>query len=350
MRTRTRRPGQVRRAARVLAANAAVLAALLLAGEALVRLLAPGIVPAGADDALFTLVRHGSGAAWALRPGATGESYGVRIAVGPDGTQRYDAETDTDTTAAQWLLLGDSVTMGLGVAPDATFAGRLAARPGLRVLNPSVLGWAAPDYRRAAAAALVAVDAGQRRAPDAVTIVWCLNDLYPDGQPVPLATAAATAAAAPRATLGQRAFQLAKSAGAGPLAWLNRRSRLYRWARTVPTDAAGRTYGYDRALYTDAARQPDRDRAFAEIATIRDTLAARGVPFTVALVPESPQVGTGDAAPQDTLRARFAALGVRTLDLAPVLDRAEHFLTGDATHLSPSGHAAAAAALRALAP
>ena len=331
------------RVIRLLAANAAVLAGLLLVAEALVRLLAPGVVPAGADDALFVLRPHAAGAAWHLRPSAAGESYGVRIAVDRNGNQVYPAETDADddTTAANWLLLGDSVTMGLGVAPDATFAGRLAALPGLRVRNPSVLGWAAPDYRRAVAG---------HRGMAAVTLVWCLNDLYPDGLPIPIATAAATAAAAPRATLGQRTFQFAKSAAAGPLAWLNRHSRLYRWARTVPTDAAGRTYAYDRALYTDAARQPDRDRAFAEIAGLRDTLAARGVPLTVVLVPESPQVGTGDTAPQDTLRARLAVLGVRTLDLAPVLSRPEHFLTGDATHLSPAGHAVAARALRALAP
>ena len=337
---------------RVLAVNAAVLAGLLLAAEALVRVAAPGVVPAGADDGLFEWRPHASGASWHLRPGATGESYGTQIAVDRNGAQVYAAETDapTDTTAGLWFLIGDSVAMGLGVAPDATFAGRLAARPGSRVVNPSVLGWAAPDYRRAAVDLADAVEAGRTRALAAVTLVWCLNDLYPDGQPIPVATAATQAAAAPRAPLGPRAFQAVKQRAARPLAWLGRHSRLYRWARTVPPDAAGRTYTYDRSLYTDPAFQPNRDRAFADVAVARDALARFGIPLTVVVVPESPQVGTADTVPQDTLRARFAALGMRSLDLTPLLDRREHFLTGDATHLSAAGHAVAADALRTLAP
>lgn len=338
----------------MLAVNAAVLAGLLLAAEALVRIAAPRLVPVGADDVLFEWRRHASGGAWHLRPGAAGESYGTRITVGRDGAQVYAAETDApdDTTAGRWFLLGDSVAMGLGVEPDSTFAGRLAAIPGSRVHNPSVLGWAAPDYRRAAVDLLYAVDVGHTRAPAAVTLVWCLNDLYPDGLPIPVATAATQAAAAPRAPLGPRAFQAVKQRAAGPLAWLGRHSRLYRWARTVLPDAAGRTYAYDRALYTDPAFQADRDRAFADVAVARDELARFGIPLAVVVVPESPQLRTrpADTVPQDTVRARFAALGIRTLDLTPLLDRPEHFLTADATHLSAAGHAVAADALQALAP
>ncbi len=345
---RTRR-GRLARLASVLAINAAVAGVLLLAGEALVRVAAPGVVPAGADASLFRLrpPAGGPGAMWTLRPGAQGVSYGVRVGVGPRATWAYAADTDADTLA--WLLVGDSVTMGLGVEPDTTFAGRLAALSGVRIDNPSVLGWAASDYRRAVGAHLA--EGGR---PAAVTLVWCLNDLYPDGQPIPVAAAAEQTAAAPDAPLGARVYQTVRRRAATPLAWLGRHSRLYRWVRTVPTGAVRRTYAYDRALYTDAARQPDRDRAFAALAAVRDTLRARRIPFSVALVPEAPQIAAlaADTAPQDTLRARLAGLGIRAVDLAPALRRAggRLFLTGDATHLSAAGHAVVARALQPLAP
>ncbi len=323
---------------RTVAVNVAVFFVLLLAAEALVRVAAPTVVPAGADEALFTYAANADGtASYGLTPGASGVAYGADVQVAPDGTWDY---ADADTSGAAVLLVGDSVTMGLGVAPAETFAGRLARLPGVRIANPSVLGWAAADYRRTV----------EERLGDslrAVVLVWCLNDLYPEGQPIPIAAAERVAAAAPTATLGQRVYQAVRLGGSRPLAWLNRHSRLYRWVRTVPTDVSGRAFAFDRALYTEPAYQADRDRAFGQIRAIRDTLAARRVPLTVAVVPEAPQLETGDTAPQDTLRARLATLGIRHLDLTPALSDGA-YLTGDGTHLSPTGHAAVATALRPL--
>ena len=329
----------MRHLARIVAVNAAVFVGLLLAAEALVRVLAPGVVPAGADDSLFVWTVFADGrAGWRLRPGASGEAYGARVSVTPDGTWAYTAETAT--SGPDVLLIGDSVTMGLGIDSDLTFAGRLAALPGVRVANPSVPGWATADVRRAVSSRLEA----RHDSLSQVIVVWCLNDLYPDGQPIPQAAAAERAARAPEATVGERTFQTVRSGARGPLAWLDRHSRLYRWARTVPPDASGQTYAFDRALYTDPAHQADRDRAFADIAAIRDTVAAHGLPLLVAVVPEAPQFRTGDTVPQDTIRARLERLGVRTVDLTPRLS-ARDFLTGDGTHLAASGHAAVARVL-----
>ncbi len=332
------RRGRLGAALRLVVVNVAVFLALLLVAEAVVRVAAPGVVPAGADAALFTYAANADGtASYRLTAGASGVAYGAAVRVSTDGTWHY---AGADTTGAAVLLLGDSVTMGLGVAPAETFAGRLAGLPGVRIANPSVLGWAAADYRRA-------VDARHGDSLRAVVLVWCLNDLYPEGQMIPIAAAERVAAAAPTATFGQRAYQAVRLGAARPLAWLGRHSRLYRWVRTVPTDAAGRAFAFDRALYTEPAHQADRDRAFGQLRIIRDTLAARRVPLTVALVPEAPQIGTGDTVPQDTLAARLAALGIRHVDLSPALSAGD-FLTGDGTHLSPAGHAAVAAALRPL--
>ncbi len=343
MRTRTvrsgrRRGGRFGAALRLAAVNAAVFLALLLAAEAFVRVAAPGIVPAAADEALFSFAANADRtASYHLTPGASGDAYGAAVRVSPDGTWAY---ADADTAGAAVLLVGDSVTMGLGVAPDETFAGRLAHLPGVHVANPSVLGWAAADYRRA-------IEARLSDSLRAVVLVWCLNDLYPEGQPLPIAAAERAAAAAPTATLGQRTYQAVRVGAASQLAWLNRYSRLYRLVRTVATDASGRAFAFDRSLYTDQAHQPDRDRAFRQLRAIRDTLAAHHVPFTVVVVPEAPQVETGDTVPQDTLRARLASLGIRHVDLRPALSSGD-FLTGDGTHLSPAGHAAVAAVLRPL--
>ena len=342
MRTRTRR--LVRSGARLVVVNALVLIGLLLGAEALVRVAAPGVVPAGADEALFTYGANADGtSSYTLTPGASGDAYGASVRVTANGAWRY---ADADTTGPATLLIGDSVTMGLGVDPEQTFAGRLAR--GAHVANPSVLGWAAADYRRAVEARL----SGARLGADslrAVVVVWCLNDLYPEGQPIPIAAAQRASAEAPRASWRERAYQAVRLGAAAPLAWLGRHSRLYRWARTVPTDAQARTYAYDRSLYTEAAYQADRDRAFGQIRAIRDTLAARQIPLTVAVVPQAPQLRSAppDTVPQDTVRARLARLGVAMLDLTPRLAESD-FLTGDGTHLSPPGHARVAEALRPL--
>lgn len=329
-------PPRRRRLLKVLAVNVIAVVALAAGAEVAVRKLAPDVVAAGADATLFEYRHSGTGGSWTLRPNASGMSYGVRVAADDEGYWAYSSRPAD--SSASWLLLGDSVTMGLGVTPDSTFAGRLAAH--VQVRNPSILGWSAADYRRAAGWAAPSVD----RA----VLVWCLNDLYPDGQPLPQVAADETRATAPAAPAALRARMWLRRVGSPVFRWLDRHSRAYRWARTVPTRAAQRQYAYDRSLYVEPVYQPARDAAFEALLATADSFRQAGVPLTVVLVPGADQLRTRDWAPQDTVRHRLRGADVELVDLADVFVRAGPeglFLTGDGLHLSTAGHRVVARAL-----
>lgn len=320
------RPHRARRLAGVAAANLVGVAVLLVGLEAAVRGLRPEIGPAGSDAGLFldAAFADRAGTTVGLRPGARGEANGAAVAVDADGFHVYAGNAAAPDSAA-WLWLGDSVLFGVGVEADSTVAGRLAlAQDTARVLNPAVLGWGPPDYRRRLEAAL---EDGLR--PGRVTLLWCLNDADP-GRPQTAAEVGAL----------DDAWRRAKT-------WLNVHSRLYRLAKDAALDRPARYLAYDGAFY-----DPLPEAVLEPVWAIRDALAARGVPFEVAVVPYEPQLRPGGGLEaQAALVPRLRAGGVRTLDLSGAFleaadgDPAPLYLWSDGIHLSARGHAVAARAI-----
>ena len=320
---------------RVLAANLVGVGILLALLEIGTRLLRPDVGPAGSDLSLLQdrAFQDADGFTTALRPGAVGQANGATVRVDAQGYHVYAGNAGLADSAAVWLWLGDSVTFGIGVPADSTLAGRLAlAQDTARVLNPSLLGWGTVDYRRRLEAALAD---GLR--PARVTLVWCLNDADPGrpSRPGEVGRLEVT-----RRDLVRR---------------LNLHSRLYRLLKGVALDRPARYFAYDRQWY-EPLRTPRADRAPAPIDTaldplwtIRDTLAARGIPFEVVVVPYEPQLRAGDAMPQRALVPRLRQRGIPTLDLLDAfrrVDRPERlFLWSDGIHLSEAGHAVAAGAI-----
>jgi hypothetical protein len=81
-----------------------------------------------------------------------------------------------DWRRRSWLHLGDSVTMGVGVAADSTFSGRLAGvQDSVNVLNVSWLGYTTEDYKH-----VVETLIGES-VPEVLisrlTVFHCLNDI-----------------------------------------------------------------------------------------------------------------------------------------------------------------------------
>ena len=318
-----RRGGRAGGVARVLVVNGLVLAGLLGLVEGAVRLVRPEIGPVGVDRRLF--VAGAFGASPGLRPGATGRAGGAVFAVGAHGHWRYTAG---GAGRAGWLFLGDSVTMGPGVPPDSTFAGRLAAwadtlADPLAVWNPSLVGYASDDYVRVLEAHLAR--GGVRR----VTLFWCLNDVLA-GRPV--------------ATLPAGARRLD-----GPLMrFVRAHVRTYTWAKAALADRPKAYHLHDRALYA-----PERGYLGAALDYLRRMAEAcrrRGVPFAVVLLPYEYGLRTGDRAPQRRLVEALGSAGISALDLSEGL-RAQPgppsglYLYGDGIHLSARGHRAVAALL-----
>lgn len=306
-------PRALRRAVRTVLINLVVVAGLLGGLEAAVRLTHPEIGPTGTDRRLFADGVYG--ASPGLRPGAEGESNGAVFRVDDRGFWAYPAPTDRPG----WLFLGDSVTMGIGVPPEHTFAGLLAARQdSLAVLNPSLIGYSSRDY--------VAVLRNLLRRPDLdlrrVTVFWCLNDVY------------APATADPGAGV--------RRLGGDFLTFLRQHVRAYHWLKNLFSDRPRAYFEHDRRLYAGAPLAA----ALADLATLDSLATAHDLPLDVVVLPYAYQLRHPDApgvfAPQDTLRARRPVAALH--DPAPyLLARSEYpgalYLYGDGIHFSPAGHA-----------
>jgi hypothetical protein len=119
--------------------------ALLFVGalEMFVRLTIPEIQELGTDASLITPNTYGPSAG--LTPNCTAKCYGAAVRTDSEGFIQYSSN-DLDH-GPSWLILGDSVTMGVGVNSDSTFSGLLAASlDSLKVLNPSLIGYSSRDY------------------------------------------------------------------------------------------------------------------------------------------------------------------------------------------------------------
>ncbi len=153
--------------------NILVVLFLLLISEGLIRLFDDKIQPQGTSEDLIKDNEYYS--SFGLSPGAVGISNGKIVNVDKNGFRKSSIEVDTSKDS--WLFLGDSVTMGIGVENDSTFAAIINKKlPEINILNPSTIGWSVYDYENVVKYFL-ANKASKFRIKK-VFIFYCLNDLY----------------------------------------------------------------------------------------------------------------------------------------------------------------------------
>jgi lysophospholipase L1-like esterase len=309
---------------RLVAINLLLVALLLLAIEGCVRVTHPRIGPAAMDAGLVAPARFGSTPG--LQPEAKGQVYGAEVAVDAHG---FIAYTAPQRRAPVWLFLGDSVTMGIGVPSDSTFAGRLAAEVDTAAIrNPSLIGYGAADY----VAVLRGLVSGGHQDVRRVTVFWCLND----------AQDRAAGAQDPDAGLRRRA-------GAA-LLFLQRYVYTYQWAKATLADRPMVYFLHDRAFYegdafTYAAEHLRDLKTVADSAGVRLDLVV--IPYEAQVRPDAPAHALH---PQRRLAEAAAELDLRLIDAAEAFHGADRpsalFRYGDGIHLSTEGHARLAHFLR----
>lgn len=297
----------------LLGVNVILTMALLVAVEGGVRVIHPQIQPLGTDAVLVDENRFGSVAG--PRAGASGQSGGASLSADEEGFWQYDDASEQEG-ALTWLWLGDSVTMGLGVAPDSTFVGRLARENSAFALrNAALIGHGAEDYP------VVLRHVLARRAVARITLVWCLNDAQP------------ARADDPDAALRRRV---------GPvLRFLQRHVRTYAWAKATFADRPQRYLDHDRQYYEGEAFGP----ALAALAEVAALARDAGVPLDLVVIPYEAQLRPDAPAealrPQERLAEATDSLGIRVLDATEALrghGSARWYLYGDGIHLSAEGH------------
>ncbi|HXU32238.1 MAG TPA: SGNH/GDSL hydrolase family protein [Thermoanaerobaculia bacterium] len=345
------KPGTSRRARwkRRIARLAVLLLVLIPTGEILVRTVEHFLGPSGSLYSLIVPRPHGR---FVLRPNAdlnVPERYGdIRYRLNREGYRDIDHNPESKT-ARRVLLLGDSVTFGLGVPQDRIYAARLQGELARRgVESPEVISLAVFAYDTLDELAAFEEDGAKYQA-QTVVLQFYLNDFS-----VRMKVAASAAPAAPPTpTLGQRLiavknrvlfgsalYRRLNQLVAGVSYRLFHDLRRERYPETLNRDEIGADAAY-LAKHPDDATVP----TFDAIARIRRAAKAHGARFLVFLSPDEVQLfdRTFDGVTGRLLRF-CAAQKIDCFDPLPAFrsrtDKTQLFLDG--VHYSPHGHAVVA--------
>ena len=310
----------------VLTVNLATVVVIFLVLEGVVRLTHPDLGPIGTDGALLDDFVYGQTRGY--NRNSSGTSNGAVFNIDERGLISYEKPYNRENPSV--LLIGDSVTMGIGVDPDSSFAGILSkSLDTVNVVNPSLIGYASTDYQRLVHYFLANPRVVQLEKMDIqhVLLFWCLNDIYADLPPT--------------AVPGGDVRRL----GGEMLHHVRLNVRLYQVLKNMFFDRARSYYEYDELYYTPSGLY--FQRAVSDLKKIKETCDKNGVPLTVILLPYEYQIRAKDGVPidlpQSVLKQAIEDPEFRILDLHEVLrSRPEAskalYLYGDGIHFSKTGH------------
>lgn len=297
--------------------------------EVIIRIFFPVVSAQGTQKELFDNTMYFG--ARGLIPHSSGYSNGKLVQVDAFGCRQ--CTSPIDTTKRSWLLLGDSVTFGIGAESDSTFACIVQNRlDSINVLNPSVIGNAVNDYLAVVDYFIVHnnFNLDIRR----LTIFYCLNDLYfgikdeqaPGGNL--------------RYVLGDflRFFQV--------------HSRFYTFLKKQVSDRPKSYFLFDTQFYS--SDNPLFQKAMQGLVDISETCARRNIAFDIVLLPYEYQLRLPNSNLSDPQRLVQEALaGFSNIHIYNPGDYLQQhsatseqlFLYGDGIHFSHTGHRLIAAYL-----
>ncbi|MBN1781234.1 hypothetical protein JW948_08930 [bacterium] len=301
--------------------NIAIIALLGLIFEVSVRIFNPDIRPQGTDRDLIadSLCFDSAG----LKPFSHGKSNGAMVEVDRFGFRKY--RTRIDTNKASWLLLGDSVTMGIGVEADSTFAGLLSgAGDSINILNPSLIGYDIEDYVNVFNFFVIKNE--HHFTFERVILFWCLNDIYPDLEDIQ--------------TPGGKLRSLIPDI----LQYLRTNSRSFFYLKSIVFDRPKSYYLFDQSFYQSG--NSDLLNALNRIIEIHRSCEENHIDFNIVLLPYEYQLRQPNQKniwlPQDVMKD-----GLKTSDIL-IFDFRDHivsgtdakklYLFGDGNHFSNYGH------------
>ena len=221
------------------------------------------------------------------RPGAQATLMGVPVSINKDGLRDRDYPVER-TGPRRYVFLGDSLTMGWGVAAEQSFAKRLEAK--LNAQAPTeVLNFGHGNYNTVQEVNLF-LEKGLKYKPDAVVLFYFINDAEP------------TPAVSRWEALGNSRFIT--------FFWSRIKSLLSR------LDEQKSFQGYYSGLYADD--QPGWKAAKDAILLLKRTTAERGIDLKVVLLPELHDPAHYPFAAEHAKLMDFLARnGIAALDVTP---------------------------------
>lgn len=350
-------PSFLIRARKRLARSALLLAVLIPTGEILVRIVEHFRAPSGS---LYSLIVPRSPGRFTLRPNAdltVPERYGdIRYRLNREGYRDVD-HAPGKAAVRRILLLGDSVTFGLGVPQDRIYAARLGSELARRGgAPPEVINLAVFAYDTLDELAAFEED-GAKYRPEIVVLQFYLNDFSirmkakaapgaganaPPEAPVPTWGERLTAIKN-RVLFGSALYRRINQLVAGASYRLLHDLRRERYPETLNRDEIRADAAY-LAGHPDDAAVP----TFDAIARIGEAAERNGARFLVFLSPDEVQLfdRSFDGVTERIIRF-CAARGIDCFNPLPALrardDKARLFLDG--VHYSARGHAVMAGLL-----
>lgn len=339
------------RARKKLGRLAVVLFVLIPVGEILVRGVEHFLAPTGS---LYSLIVPRKTGRFVLRPNAdltVPERYGdIRYRLNREGYRDVDHAPEAKA-ARRALLLGDSVTFGLGVPQDRIYAARLQAELARRgegsaeVINLAVFAYDTLDELAAFE------EDGAKFRPETVVLQFYLNDFSVRMKVQRNASVASPTPPAP--TLGQRLIAVKNRVLFGSALYRRLNQGVaglsYQLFHDLRRAQFPETLNHDE-IQADAAYLADQPEdsavpTFDAIAQIRRAAEDNGARFLVFLSPDEIQLFDRKF---DGVTARLlgfcSARGIACFDPLPAFrargDKIRLFLDG--VHYSPHGHAVVA--------
>jgi len=218
------------------------------------------------------------------------------------------------------LVIGDSVTEGVGVDDSATFANIFNNSIGFDewdIRNISLIGWSCSDYRN-----VVDQVVGGDSTIKSICLFYCLNDIYgktPVKDLPPIA---------------DKGFMSKVNT------FLQAKYATYKLIKLLVYLGSDHYYQYDQAFYRDTNKVKV---VISDLLHIKSVCDSNKVAFTVFILPYRTQLYHRDNnLPQRILAAEFSKNDIRYLDLLagwPYKRSYEDlYLFADEIHLSAAGH------------
>ena len=310
----------LKRIFKLISYNLLVIIFLLLILEFTIRLIHPEIKSQGTDKNL--IIENAYSYSPGLKPNSEGISNGAELKTNQFGFR--ECSIPFDTSKSSWLLIGDSVTMGLGVESDSTFPAIIQMKENnINILNASMFGYSLQDYMNEF---YHFIQLKNKLKIKKLSILWSLNDIY----------------------LGK--INQYEMPGGGIrylfnniLTWFRWNSRFYTFLKSEFSDRPKLYFEYDNSFYTE--RNPLFQKSIDSLKLISSICKNEGIDFNIIILPYEFQLrkNISEAQPQKLLKEYLDKDSIKVLDPLPYLrlkniQSNKLYLFGDGIHFSDSGH------------
>jgi lysophospholipase L1-like esterase len=290
---------------------------ILAAIELSVRIFSNDIVTQGTDKNL--LQENTYGITPSLKANSEGYVFGKKVEVNENGFLKNSCVL-RKKKRKKVLFFGDSVTMGVGVDSDSSFAARLQQyyADSLEIDNLSLIGYNVNDYSRIVQGLS---QQNKLRPYDEVVFFFCINDNV----------------------LCQRAnAKVEESCGSMIKDFFISHSYLYVWRAKSVGDASATYYHYDKKYYYDDAALDNLDLRLSQIkSNLQCKVQVIALPCEYQMRENYYEQNT----PQDVLRIftkkyHFSFHDCKSFAAQTKGDKKDLFLYADGIHFSNAGHRA----------